>query len=152
VHVSARHILLLPAAFLAACAPEPGPEASKETAFETLAAIEERAIADREARKPEYLGVENRLLGRDLVSFVVKMRRPQTEADVAGYSECAAAQYALIRGYGFARHVRTNVVERSGVWQADAVYTISPSLPEGLRTLDAEVTVSNCNENGIPTV
>ena len=36
--------------------------------------------------------------------------------------------------------------------QADAVYTISPALPRGLRTLDAEVVVQDCKANGIPTV
>ena len=73
-------------------------------------------------------------------------------ADVSAYAECAAAQYTLIRGYGFARHVRTNVTQEAGLWRADAVYTISPALPRGLSTIDAEVTVSNCAETGIPTV
>ena len=72
--------------------------------------------------------------------------------DVIAYAECAAAQYALIRGFGFARHVRTQLDESAGNWRADAVYTISPALPEGLRTIDAEVTVQNCGLNGIPTV
>jgi hypothetical protein len=71
---------------------------------------------------------------------------------VEAYAECAAAQYALIRGYGFARHVRTNVDNQGSLWRADAVYTISPALPRGLSTIDAEVTVQNCAENGIPTV
>ena len=73
--------------------------------------------------------------------------------DVDAYAECAAAQYALIRGYGFARHLRTNMNEKR--WRlvgGDAVYTISPSLPRGLDTIDAEVVVANCAENGIPTV
>ncbi|MEM9552458.1 MAG: hypothetical protein AAGA05_14860, partial [Pseudomonadota bacterium] len=68
------------------------------------------------------------------------------------FADCAAAQYALIRGYGFARHLRTNTKEEGGVWRADAVYTISPSLPQGLRTIDAEIVVADCAENGIPTV
>ena len=72
--------------------------------------------------------------------------------DVDAYAECAAAQYALIRGYGFARHLRTTVAEEAGLWLADAVYTISPALPRGLKTIDAEVTVSFCAENKIPTV
>ena len=80
------------------------------------------------------------------------MKGARDNEDVADYAECAAAQYALIRGYGFARHVRTKVVEEAGLWRADAVYTISPALPQGLSTIDAEVTVSNCAETGIPTV
>ena len=71
---------------------------------------------------------------------------------VAAYATCAAAQYTLIRGYGFARHVRTNVTNSGGIWRADAVYLISPALPEGLRTIDAEVTVADCKDQGIPTV
>jgi hypothetical protein len=71
---------------------------------------------------------------------------------VADYAACAAAQYALIRGFGFARHVRTNVDNQGGTWRGDAVYTISAALPEGLRTIDAEVTVRDCGARGIPTV
>lgn len=101
---------------------------------------------------PEYLGIETRLLEGDLVSFLVEMRGARGNGDVADYAECAAAQYTLIRGYGFARHVRTNVAEEGGVWQGDAVYTISPDLPRGVNTIDAEVAVASCAENGIPTV
>lgn len=101
---------------------------------------------------PEYLGIETGLLDDDLVSFQVRMTGARDNDDVARYGECAAAQYALIRGYGFARHVRTTVETRGQVWEGDAVFLISDALPEGLRTLDAEVVVSACKENGIPTV
>lgn len=101
---------------------------------------------------PEYLGIETRRLDDDLVSFLVRMEGARTNADVADYGKCAAAQYALIRGFGFARHVRTSVQEEGGVWAGDAVYTISAALPEGLQTIDAEVVVSECAEIGIPTV
>ena len=101
---------------------------------------------------PEYKGVETRLLDGDLVQFDVGMTTALSTQDVADYAECAAAQYTVIRGYGFARHVRTNVNQEGGVWRADAVYTISPSLPRGIKTIDAEVTLSECMERGIPTV
>ena len=101
---------------------------------------------------PEYKGVETRLLDGDLVQFDVAMTKALSTQDVADYAECAAAQYTVIRGYGFARHVRTNVNQEGGVWRADAVYTISPSLPRGIKTIDAEVTLSECMERGIPTV
>lgn len=101
---------------------------------------------------PDYKGVETVLLEGDLVQFNVAMTKARTSDNVAAYAECAAAQYALIRGYGFARHVRTNVAIEGGIWRADAVYTISPSLPKGLRTIDAEVVTLNCREQGIPTV
>jgi len=104
------------------------------------------------AFQPEYLGIETRLLDGDLVNFQVAMRGARDAGDVDRYAECAAAQYTLIRGYGFARHLRTNVSEEGGVWQGDAVYTISEALPRGLKTIDAEVTAANCAENGIPMV
>ena len=101
---------------------------------------------------PDYRGVETLLLDDDLVEIRVSMAGARTAQDVEDYIECAAAQYALIRGYGFTRHLRTKVQEKAGAWAGDAVYTISPSLPRGLRTLDAEVVVQNCAENRIPTV
>ena len=101
---------------------------------------------------PEYLGIETDLLDDDLVSFRVAMKGARNNDDVADYARCAAAQYTLIRGFGFARHVRTNVAKEGGIWRADAVYTISPALPDGLRTIDAEVTVSDCAAKRIPTV
>ena len=99
-----------------------------------------------------YEGVETRLLDDDLVNFRVQLRGDATRDEVDAYARCAAAQYALIRGFGFARHVRTNLREQGGVWIGDAVYTISPALPRGLQTLDAEVVAAACAEQGIPTV
>jgi len=101
---------------------------------------------------PQYISVETDLLEGDLVNFKVVMKGARTKADVADYAKCAAAQYALIRGYGFARHVRTTVKESDGLWLGDAVYTVSAALPAGRLTLDAEVVVENCKSDGIPTV
>lgn len=101
---------------------------------------------------PDYRGVQTQLLSEDLVQFDVEMTNAQTRQDVSNYAECAAAGYTLIRGWGFARHLRTNVEEEAGVWRADAVYTISPALPRGVRTIDAEVVAASCAEKGIPTV
>lgn len=101
---------------------------------------------------PKYEGVDTTLLDGDLVKFDVAMRGARGPEDIEDYAECAAAQYALIRGFGFARHLRTNVVEEGGLWQGDAIYTISPALPRGVRTIDAEVVVASCVENGIPMV
>ncbi|EEW26478.1 hypothetical protein [Rhodobacter ferrooxidans] len=101
---------------------------------------------------PGYDGIETILLDGDLVNFRVAMKGARDNEDVAAYARCAAAQYALIRGFGFARHVRTNVAKSGDVWRGDAVYTISPALPRGLKTIDAEVTVRDCGAQGIPTV
>lgn len=102
--------------------------------------------------KPSYDGIETLLLDGDLVNFRVTMRGARGNEDVAAYARCAAAQYALIRGFGFARHLRTNVAKTGGNWRGDAVYTISSRLPRGALTIDAEVTVSDCRDQGIPTV
>jgi len=101
---------------------------------------------------PDYRGIETRLLDGDLVSFRVEMTGARGTVDVERYAECAAAQYTLIRGFGFARHLRTKVVEEGGIWRGDAVYTISPALPDGVLKLDAEVVAADCAENGIPMV
>ncbi len=101
---------------------------------------------------PVYLHIDTRLLDDDLVGFIVTMKGARSKADVADYAKCAAARYALIRGYGFARHVRTKVEESDGIWRGDAVYTVSAALPAGVLTLDAEVVVANCRDDGIPTV
>ena len=105
-----------------------------------------------DGRKPAYEGVQTVLLEGDLVSFSLAMTGARDNADVEAYGRCAAAQYALDRGYGFARQVRTIVTKEGRNWYGDAVYLVSAALPQGLRTIDAEVTVAECGELGIPTV
>lgn len=104
------------------------------------------------AEPPHYLGVKTALLDGDLVQFDVAMTGARTGDAVIAYAECAAAGYALIRGYGFARHVRTTVDLQNERWLGEAVYVISDALPEGIKTIDAEVTVAACQENAIPTI
>ena len=102
--------------------------------------------------RPDYRGIETNLLDGDLVNFRVEMAGARSTMDVDRYAECAAAQYTLIRGFGFARHLRTKVVEEGGIWRGDAVYTISQALPDGIKKIDAEVVAADCAENGIPMV
>lgn len=102
--------------------------------------------------EPEYYRVETDLLDTDLVNLHVAMNGARGSDDVTRFAECAVAQYTLIRGYGFARHVRTNITDQAGIWRADAVYTISRAVPRGLETIDAEVVAAKCAENGIPMV
>ena len=99
-----------------------------------------------------YGGVETRLLDGDLVNFIVRTSGGASEDDTLAYAECAAAQYTLIRGFAFARQIRTTIQPDGAGLVADAVYTISPDLPRGSRTIDAEVTVASCDLSGIPTV
>jgi hypothetical protein len=131
--------LMAALAALTACAPVPAGQGAGQG-----------DLAD--AAPPAYRGIETRRLDDDLVGFRVEMAGGRGVADVEAYARCAAAQYALIRGFGFARHVRTNVAQTNGLWRGDAVYTISAALPRGFRTIDAEVTVRDCGEQGIPTI
>ena len=117
-----------------------------------LGVVSACAATGADAPEPSYRGVDTRLLDGDLVNFVVFMRNAADRGDVEEYARCAAAQYTLIRGYGFARHLRTTVDEEGGLWRGDAVYTISAALPRGLRTIDAEVVAASCAENAIPMV
>lgn len=112
----------------------------------------ENPPAAQEDFSPSYLGIETILLDSDLVTFRVAMSGARGTDDVDAFARCAAAQYSLIRGFGFARHLRTNMAQSGGIWRGDAVYTVSAALPRGLRTIDAEVTVRDCGAQGIPTV
>jgi hypothetical protein len=106
----------------------------------------------RMALPPEavYLGAEAEALDGDLVRITAEMRGARDARDIADYARCALSGYADVRGHAFARHLRTTVDEAGGVWRADAVYTISPVIPEGLRTIDVEAQLSACEETGIP--
>jgi hypothetical protein len=112
----------------------------------------EAEVVGRADYAPSYGGIQTVLLDGDLVNFHVAMKGARGRDDVDAYARCAAAQYALIRGFGFARHVRTSVAQTGGNWRGDAVYTISQSLPRGSATIDAEVTVRDCGAQGIPTI
>lgn len=100
---------------------------------------------------PDYKGVETRLLDDNMVRFRVVAANANRDI-AAEYAKCAAAQYTLIRGYGFARHVRTGFATQDNEIMADAVYLVSPSLPRGVNTIDAEVVAANCALNSIPMV
>ncbi|MFW5655853.1 MAG: hypothetical protein ACOCYW_09475 [Roseicyclus sp.] len=97
-------------------------------------------------------GVETLALGENIVNLTLRMSGPATDEDLLAYADCAVAGYALRQGFGFARHVRTNTQNEGSLRVADAIYTVSPTLPRGLQTIDAEVMASNCAEQGIPTV
>jgi hypothetical protein len=120
-------------------------------AFGLLAACQPVTEPEPAPAPLRHEGVETIPIDEDIVTIIVWMSGPATGEDLIAYSRCAAAGYAVNRGYGFARHVRTNVDVEGSTRSADAVYTVSPTLPRGLQTIDAEVTVANCAELGIPT-
>lgn len=90
-------------------------------------------------------------MGGDLYGFLATVKGGGGRVAAEDYATCVAAAYALEKQAGFARKVRVAVKEEGGVWSADAVYSISPALPAGIRTIDAEVAVADCVERGIPT-
>ncbi len=100
---------------------------------------------------PGYRVADVLRIDDDLVNILVEVTGPDAETNAPKYAECVAAQFAVAEGYGFARNVRTATQKTGGTWTADAVYTISQALPQGSRTIDAEVVVQNCAELGIPT-
>lgn len=106
-----------------------------------------------EAARAAYKGITVSPLDAALFGFRVTMSgRGANAENVTAYARCGAAGYALSRGLSFVRQVRTKVDQKGGVWTADAVYTISPGLPGGIASIDAEVAAADCGEQGIPTV
>ncbi len=108
--------------------------------------------AGQAAFTPVYVTADKWFESDDLVGIRVAMTGARAQRDVTDFADCAIARHALGAGYGFARQLRSEVAERGGIWRADAVYTMSPALPRGPTIIDAEVTVAQCDEAGIPTV
>lgn len=100
----------------------------------------------------EYLGIGPATLGEDLILIRVLMRGARDRDDVALYADCGVAGFGMLDGLGYARHIRTNIEETGGLWTGDAVYTLSPELPEGVRVIAAQSFAESCEQKGIPTV
>ncbi|MCT8328543.1 hypothetical protein [Albidovulum sediminis] len=134
---------LLPLALVAglmagpgACAPAPAPAERGEAA----------------AFAPAYGAIAASMLDTGLQGVRVTMEGARGPADADAYARCASVGYALGNGAKFLRHIRTNIDEEGGIWHADAVYTVSPDLPEGVQVIDAETAAAECADQGIPTV
>jgi hypothetical protein len=112
----------------------------------------DQKVSQSASKAMEYIAVDTRLMKPELVNMVVTMRNPRTPTDVLAYVECAAAQYTLIRGFGFAGRIQINVSEDKGIWAGNAIYTLSNAHPGGRHTIDAEVTVEDCTAHSIPMV
>ncbi len=106
---------------------------------------------DSAVKAPTYLGARIEALGDDLVAFRLSLKGAKDAGAIEDYTRCVAAGYVQKQGGGFLRHLRTNTDEEGGIWRADAVYSVSSALPKGLQTIDAEVTVDDCAQRGIPT-
>ena len=107
-------------------------------------------VPEERGSQAVYQGISTIRLDDDLVSFSVAMTGAKDRSEVEAYGRCAAAQYALDQGFGFARQVRTIVKKDGRVWIGDAVYLLSADRPEGLRTIEADAAVADCAGLGIP--
>ena len=108
-------------------------------ALGALTACETTSQAPEAPFEPVYEGVDTALLDGDLVNFFVAMRGARDTGDVEDYARCAAAQYALIRGYGFARHLRTNVAQPESFKSDEA--------KQELADLNADLMVVKCSRS-----
>lgn len=108
-------------------------------------------VPEERGQAPVYQGISTILLDKDLVSLTVAMTGAKDGSDVEAYGRCAAAQYALDQGFGFARQVRTIVKKDGQTWYGDAVYLLSAARPEGLRTIVTAEAVAECEVLGIPS-
>ena len=117
----------------------------------TLAVCQNTAAPVTQERV-RYYGVQTRPFDNELVQFHVTLSGTKSSEQVARYPECAAAQYNLIRGFGFAGHVSTRIGQQADRLSVDAVYKISRSLPQGTKTIDAEVVADACARDNIPMV
>ena len=110
-----------------------------------------QAGSEKPVAKPVYLGANAEALKDDLVQVTLKMKDVAGPEQIDDYAACVASAYAVKNKAGFVRHVRTISDKEGGIWRADAVYSVTSVLPEGLQTIDAEVTLADCEDRGIPT-
>ena len=89
---------------------------------------------------------ETSFLTDDLLQVSVPFTGDPSPQTLRTVTDCAAAEAALLREAGFARHVRTAIAEEGGNRRADAVYTVSKEVPRGNFVLDAAVQAEACRE------
>ena len=84
----------------------------------------------------------------DLVQVTLNYEGNPDPVDLKSLTDCAVAEAVALRGSGFVRHVRTTLSEEGGISRADAVYTVSPTLPAGEFVIDAEAVATECRDPG----
>jgi hypothetical protein len=133
VRATSRAVLTGSLAGLMACAQGPKPEPAES------------------APDLDYREADVTLMGGDLVRVQVALKGATEQEQIDSYARCIVVGYAMKNNAGFARHVRTVTDKEGGVWHADAVYSVTAALPEGLVTIDAEMIADDCESQGIPT-
>ncbi len=89
---------------------------------------------------------EASFLTDDLLQVTVPVTGDPSRQTLRMITDCAAAEAVLLRDAGFARHVRTAMVEEGGNRRADAVYSVSKEVPRGNFVLDVAVQAEACRE------
>lgn len=87
-------------------------------------------------------------LADDLMRIELNVSQPVDPVQIRQLTDCAAAEALAEKGIGFARHVRTTFAEEAGISRADAVYTISPTLPAGDFVIAASEVSAVCRADG----
>ena len=100
----------------------------------------------------DYRGIETMQIADDLMNSRVELTNALSLSDDEDYARHEAEGYTLIRGWGFARHIRSGVEQDKNIWTADAYYTISGGIPREIKTIDVEAVALAFAEHGIPTV
>ena len=83
-------------------------------------------------------------LDAELVSVAIEADGRPTPEALRALSDCALAEALLEGEAGYARHVRTNITEGSGISRADAVYTVSTEPPRGEFVIVAQERAAQC--------
>ena len=117
------------------------------TALLTAYQASNSASSDAPAGAPVSKGILTSFLQTEFVQFKVRPANSTDLQSVRDYARCAATQYTLIRGFGFARHVRATVDRSADTRISGSVYTISVDMPGGFKTIDAQAVAADCSEN-----
>lgn len=121
-----------------------------------LSACSAQAVttAPAPATLPEdaWLGAQVESLDDNLRRVHVSMVAAATTDALSDYAACAIAGYSVAEGFAFARHILTTYAEEGGIHRADAVYTVSEGYAAGTKKIDAEVTLADCQDRGIPAL
>ncbi|MCO6362675.1 hypothetical protein GBO37_08365 [Paracoccus sp. 08] len=137
----------------------PREKTAQQKALEAFAARTQPALpvlAEGTEIAPEsFIAVQvvplNRGAGADLVEVTANLQQG-VDADIAfSYATCALAGWARDNGNPYGRHVRTLQAERNGKLLIGSAFLLSDSKPMGLRVMETEETLRECDARGIPT-
>lgn len=137
---------------------EPRRPTAQELALEAFSARTRPALpnwrAGHEVDPESFIGTRvvtlNESGAGDLVEVTANLKRG-VDADIAfSYATCALAGWAKANGGKYGRHIRTLQDTRNGKLLIGAAFTVSDSKPMGLRVMETDETLRECEARGIP--